>query len=155
MAGFLNQTVYDGGSRRFTLLNKTDITAAESIGVETLANGRLYLDGLGGANYIGFKATFTYVASSATSAKAYVQTSFDGGTTWFDIACFAFTTATLDKVAAVTTQVAATHATPADGALADNTVANGLIGGRLRVKFVSVGTYGAGTILKIDCFAKV
>ena len=44
-----------------------------------------------------FEAIFTY-GSGGTSADVYVQTSFDGGTTWVDICNFHFTTASASKL---------------------------------------------------------
>lgn len=144
----MRESVFDGGN--FLTLLDHDITAAETA-VVYLGEG----DGLGaGCNYLGLTAVFTYVADSATSVKAWVQTSFDGGVTWNDIVNFAFTTSTLKKVAAVSTNIAATHATPTDATLADNTINNGLLGDRVRVKLTTVGTYGAGTNLTITGFSK-
>lgn len=85
--------------------------------------------------------------SGGTTVKAYVQTSVDNGTTWSDIMAFAFATADShkdSKVLAVNTLAAATVTT--DGALADDTILDGLIGSQLRVKFVVVGTYTASTL---------
>lgn len=99
---------------------------------------------------VTIQAAFTYVASAATSATAYVQTTLDGGTTWVDIVCFSFTTASATKIANLrrTTPVT-TLATPTDGALTANTSVDGILGDQLRVKWASVGTYGAGTTLLI------
>lgn len=139
------------GGTHVTLLDH-DITAAETINV----SGKAQHVGLGGMTYLTIQAVFTYVADAATSAKAYVQTSIDGGATWFDIASFAFTTATATKVSSVTSHIApASQAfAPSDGALSDNTIIQGVLGDRLRTKIVTVGTYGAGTNLTIDCWAK-
>ncbi len=96
------------------------------------------------------QCNFTYVASAATSAKAYVQTSIDGGVTWCDIMCFAHTTASANRIANLSSKTALT--TPfamTDGTLADSTGKDGLIGNLIRVKYVTVGTYGAGTTMKI------
>lgn len=138
---------------RFTLLNTTTITTALTAYTAGAPYGATGFTNLGGAEYVGFEAIFTY-GSGGTTADAYVQTSFDGGTTWFDIVNFRFTTASLNKVAAVSINVAATHATPSVQALASNTVANGLLGGRLRVVLTTTGTYAGGTTLKIAAIAK-
>lgn len=144
----MRDSVFDGGN--FLTLLDHDITVAETA-VVYVGDGA----GLGiGAGYLGLTAVFTYVADAATSVKAWVQTSLDGGVTWFDIANFAFATTTLKKVAAVSTNIAATHATPTDATLADNTINNGLLGDRVRVTLTTVGTYGVGTSLKITGVAK-
>lgn len=101
------------------------------------------------ATYFSLQALFNY-GSGGTTAKAWVQTSFDGGTTWCDIVNFAFTTAAGTKVGAVSASVAA--AAPAactDATLADNTMNNGLIGDRIRLKYTTTGTYGGATNLKV------
>jgi hypothetical protein len=145
----MRESVFDGGN--FLTLMDHDITAAETA---VVYEG----EGLGlgaGCNYLGLLAQFTYVASAATSVKAWVQTSFDGGVTYFDIMNFAFTTSTLNKWAAVSTNiVCAAPATPTDATLADNTMNNGLLGDRVRIKLTTVGTYGAGTNLTITGFSK-
>jgi len=94
-------------------------------------------------------AKFVYVADAATSCKAWIQTSLDDGATWIDVACFAFTTATANKVAQVGNFASTAVIVPTDGTLADNTVVGGILGPRLRVKVVTVGTYGVGTSLQI------
>jgi hypothetical protein len=96
--------------------------------------------------YVAVRSTFTY-GSGGTTAKFWVQTSLDNGTTWHDIMCFAHTTASQTRVSAVTTYVALTAASiTTDGALADNTILNGALGDRIRVKYTTVGTYAATTI---------
>ena len=88
---------------------------------------------------------FTY-GSGGTSAKADVQTSFDDGVTWGDVACYAFTTSSASKAANLSTLTpVGTVYTPTDGSLSDNTTKDGLIGPLVRVKYVTVGTYASTT----------
>lgn len=122
------------------LLPSTAITAA----VTNVTTGSITLD-TGVAQALQLQAVFTYT-SGGTTAKFWVQTTFDGGATWVDIINFAFATASLTKVAAVNVFLAATHATPTDAALADNTINNGLIGEQVRVKYTTTGTYVGTTI---------
>ena len=88
--------------------------------------------------------------SGGTSAKLYVQTSIDQGTTWADIVCIVFGTAAetqivnLSGLTPKTTQVV-----PTDGALADDTCVDGVLGDRLRSKLVTVGTYAGSTVLSV------
>jgi hypothetical protein len=119
-----------------------DITAATSITV-------------GGAAFMvpetAVGASFMYIfdsGSSGTSAKAYIQTSVDGGTTWQDVSSFAGTTSDLNKVSSVSAMMAHTHATPTDGSLTDNTDTDGWFGSQWRVKYVTTGTY-VGANLKV------
>jgi hypothetical protein len=139
--------------RKVTLLPAKTITTA--LTGDTSGYGAAAGVDLGyGLQYVGFQGVFTY-GSGGTTAKAWIQTSFDNGTTWFDVANMAFTTATLTKVGAVSSRiVAAAPATPTDAALADNTINNGLLGNKIRVKLTTTGTYAGGTTLKIDIIAK-
>lgn len=82
------------------------------------------------------------MGTGGTTAKVYVQTSLDQGVTWIDVACLAFTTAGAVKVvnlSALTPK--GTPVVPTDGALADDTIVDGVLGDRLRAKIVTTGTY--------------
>lgn len=130
---------------RVDLVPTTTITTALTGSVLTsggYASLRTYQD-------IVIQATFTY-GSGGTTAKAWVQMSFDAGTTWVDVANFAFTTASATRIHALKriTAVAANY-TPTDAALADNTITDGLLGARCRVKVTTTGTYGGSTTLKV------
>jgi hypothetical protein len=88
------------------------------------------------------------VAGGGTTAKAWVQTSFDGGATWMDIANFAFTTSTAKRAYHLTNAAVTSIATPVDGTLADNTAVDGFHGPIYRVKLTTTGTYtGASTFV--------
>lgn len=138
--------VHEGG-QRVVLLNAIPITAAVAGAVSSTFKV------LSGAGYLGANAVFTY-GSGGTTAKFWLQTSFDGGATWDDVINFAFLLASLQKVAAVSAYLAATHATPTDGTLADNTVNQGLLGTWLRVKYTTTGTYAGGTTISINAVLK-
>lgn len=102
-----------------------------------------------GAFSLTVQSKLTYT-SGGTSAKVYVQTSFDNGVTWVDVMCHAFTTATASKISSVrtTTAVAAAYV-PTDGSLSDDTIKDGLLGDRCRVKLVVTGTYNASNSLSV------
>lgn len=87
-------------------------------------------------------------AAGGTSTKVFLQTSLDGGTTWVDIAQHAFLTTTANKVSAVKTNIAVTGGTtPTDGTLGDDALLDGILGDRIRVKYIVAGTYtGASTL---------
>jgi len=129
-----NKLVFDGN------LPPTGVTVTSDTIASVPYDGKL----------LTVESQFTY-GSSGTTAKLYVQTSLDDGDSWFDIACHAFTTATAKKISAVCRAVApASQAfAPTDGTLADDTVVNGVLGDRIRVKLVVVGTY-ASTSLRVD-----
>lgn len=89
------------------------------------------------------------MGTGGTTAKVFVQTSLDQGTTWIDVACLAFTTTGAVKVvnlSALTPK--ATPATPSDGTLADDSVVDGILGDRLRAKIITTGTY-ANAVLSV------
>lgn len=95
------------------------------------------------------EAQFLY-GSGGTTVDAYVQTTLDQGATWIDIRNFHFTTSALNQVVNHSSAtVITTAAVPGDGALASNTSVDGIIGGQLRVKYKSAGTYAGLTSLAI------
>jgi hypothetical protein len=86
--------------------------------------------------------------SGGASIKAYLQSTPDDGTTVHDIACVVFGVASehaLLNFSALTPKLS--QVTPSDGALADDTAVDGLLGTKLRLKLVSVGTYAGSTVL--------
>jgi|WetSurSiteA1Bulk_404760.scaffolds.fasta_scaffold103733_1 hypothetical protein len=124
-----------------TLVNKT-IPAAGTYVTDAYYVGKE-------ADYLATQVNFVRDAGG-TSLKAYIQTSFDDEN-WADIMCFAFTTTTARKVQAVTLATAlAANITPTDGTLTDNTILSGLLGLKIRVKYVVVGTYTGVSTIRID-----
>lgn len=135
------------GFRQVDLLPTVTITAAAAGVLSTAVTDLLAMTAL------HVQAVFTY-GSGGTSLTCYIQTSFDVGTTWFDIMCFAFTTASATRISSVRTATAvAANYTATDATLTDNTIKDGLLGDRVRVKYTSVGTY-ASTTLRIFGMAK-
>lgn len=128
-----------------------------NVGITTALTGsaQAAVSGFGTPIALSIQVRFTYVASAATSVTARIQTTLDGGTTWVDIAAVGFTTASALKGVNVSGLVSVT--TPAsllDGSLTSNTVQEGFLGDEYRVKIDSVGTYGSGTQLAVDVFAR-
>lgn len=144
----LNAELHQDG-QRIPMLTPTTITTA----VTGITTTPVVL--LAGLKYVVAQAIFVY-GSGGTTAKAWLQTSFDGGETWVDIMNFAFTTASLSKVSAVNAYIApASQAfAPSDATLADNTIIQGSLGDRLRLKYTTTGTYAGGTTLAVDVIAK-
>jgi hypothetical protein len=102
---------------------------------------------LSGMKYVAFQVRFVY-GSSGTTAKFWLQTTFDNGSTWCDIANLARTTASLNTVVSTTLTSGTALATPTtltDGTLADNTIVQGLLGSQLRLKYTTTGTYAGST----------
>lgn len=136
------------GGRNIALLPLTTITTAV-----TGATGAVFAE-LDGMLALGVQAVFTY-GSGGTTAKFWVQTSLDRGTTWTDIMSFSRTTSSSTKFHVVSVGIAvAADQSIQDASLAANTILNGVLGDRLRVKYSSTGTYGGGTTIKIDAQAK-
>lgn len=107
------------------------------------------VDGLDGMTAVTLQARLAY-GSGGTKVSAYIQTSLDQGSTWVDIACITFGTAGATKIVNLSGLTPkTTEVTPADGALADDTCVDGVLGDRLRVKAVSTGTYAGSTVLSV------
>lgn len=107
------------------------------------------IPGFGEPIGVELDAHFTY-GSGGTSVDAYVQTSTDGGATWWDIANFHFTTATANTYQNLVGSTAVNaSANLANLSIAANTSINGLLGDRYRVVMTTVGTY-ANTTLAIN-----
>ena len=103
---------------------------------------------------ITFEANFVRGGGGGT-AKAFIQTSLDGGSTFIDVICFAFTTSSLRKVANITRSTAVTTpVAPTVGAMTDNTGQSGIIGDVIRIQFISAGTVYSGTTT-LDIFAEM
>jgi hypothetical protein len=127
MGGILNP-----GS--FPLLART-LTTAITGELETA------VDGFEGIQSATIKCQFAY-GSGGTTAKFWVQCSIDGGNSFQDVACFAFTTASATKEFNVSALTPVTTAyTPTDGTMADDTCKDGILGPIWRVKSTTTGTY--------------
>ncbi len=132
-----------------TVICNMGITTALTNAVQTAVGG------LGQRQALTIQAAFTYVASAATTVDAYVQTTLNGGITWFDVANFHFTTASATKYQNVNGDTAVNaSATLTAQTLTNDTSINGFLGDQLRVVITSVGTYGPGTQLRIDIFGR-
>lgn len=129
------------------LMNET-ITAAQTASTKTAVSG------LARAKSVALECIFTY-GSGGTTAKVWVQTSFDGGATWVDIANFAHTTSSISRAYNLSALTPLTTVyTVTDGTLADSTCKDGLIGDQLRVKFTSTGTYAGTTTCAVYAVVK-
>ena len=91
-------------------------------------------------------------AGGGGTCDVFFQTSLDAGQTWVDIAQWAFTTSSATRVHGVRAYIAlAANYTPTDGSLSDNTIKDGLMGDRVRIKTVTAGTvYSGSSTLDID-----
>lgn len=133
---------FDSGNLLWT---KTIAAAISSPG-ETQA----VIAGLGNVDQVTLQSVFLY-GSGGTTVKAWLQTTFDNGATWVDVASHAFTTSAATKISSVYAGIApASQAfAPTDGAMTDNTVVNGVLGDQFRVKVITTGTYAGLTSLNV------
>ncbi len=130
------------------------LLAALTIGAAVAATATTPVLLLGGMRYLAVQAKFLYGAGG-TTVNAYIQTSLDAGLSWFDIMQFAFTTAAATKISVVQAGIALTPVTvPGDGALTANTIVDGVLGDRLRLKYVTTGTYTGASSLAVDAVVK-
>lgn len=83
-------------------------------------------------------------ATGGTTISVLVQTSFDGGTVWLDVARFDFTTSAAKKWCVL--QGLAAKAIASYAALASEGVNDGLLGDELRAVITSTGTYANTTL---------
>ena len=135
-------TVYP---KRSTSLEDLDLTA---MGAGTYTSSTISIPLA--ASVIACQAVFVR-GGGGTTTDVFLQTSLDNGSTWIDIAQFALATTTVTKVSAVRPYIAtAANITPTDGALSDNTILDGLLGDRLRLKTVVVGTYSGTSTLNVN-----
>ena len=108
---------------------------------------------LEGTLSLSFQARFAY-GSGGTTTRVYLQTSFDQGTTAVDIACILFETAGEVKLINLSGLTPKSQTVPTDGAMSDDTLLDGFLGDRFRVKIISTGTYAGQTTLSTRIMAR-
>jgi hypothetical protein len=112
------------------------------------------INDLEGMKAASIECQFNY-GSGGTTVKVWIQTTLDAGITWIDIANFAFTTASGTKVINLSGLTPVTTAiTPTDGAMADNTCQDGVLGSALRAKITTTGTYAGSSNLAVKVNAR-
>lgn len=137
-----------------TYIPATLCLMSETITTAQTASTKTAVRGLASAKSVALQCVFTY-GSGGTTAKVYVQTSFDGGTTWVDIAMFDHATTSLKRAYNLSALTPLTTVyTVTDGTLTANTCKDGLVGDQLRVKFTSTGTYAGSTTMAVYAIVK-
>ena len=110
------------------------------------------ITGLAGMTAVTFEAAWSG-AAGGTSVTAVVRTTFDGGTTWREIARFDFTTAAAVKHANLSGLLS--KAVTAYATLNADSVNDGVLGDQLQLSVTSVGTFtGAGGTLAVRASAR-
>lgn len=117
--------------------------AAVNVTTALAAVAQTAIDDLDGMTAVTLTAEFQYGSAGAT-CSAVVQTTFDGGTVWWDIARFDFTTAT--RRAVCNLEGLLSKAITTYSALASEGVNDGVLGGSLRCVVTSTGTYINSTL---------
>ncbi len=149
MAGF-NYSDLEAGAKRTDFFSGSSYALTTAVTGVTPGTGAAtgVTTGVKGAKYVAFETIFGGTVTGGTSATIYLQTSFDGGVTWADIHSHSYANTATNKVSATTIYIApaAQAAAVTDGSLAANTVLQGIVGDRFRIKITSVGTYAAATI---------
>jgi hypothetical protein len=100
-----------------------------------------------------FSAQKTFAtATGGTTTDTYLQTSFDGGTTWCDVVHFPQNVTAATQVTAGVAAANAAATAPlavTDGTQTVNTINQGVFGSLWRVKYITTGTYTSGN-LRVD-----
>lgn len=116
-----------------------------------------WVDDFDGVSAISVDLQLLY-GSGGTSGKVFVQTSLRQAThttdAGVDALCMSFTTASKSRLFNITGRVVAANLTPTDGALADDTAQDGILGDRFRLKIVTVGTYAGQTMVSCRIAAR-
>lgn len=118
-------------------LAAVDLTAALT------AQAYTAIEDLEGMSEASLDVYFQY-GSGGTTCVVTISTSFDGGTTWVQIARFEFTTATRRATAKLGGGASWDVATYA--ALSVEGIRDGVLGDRLRAEITSTGTYANTTV---------
>ena len=131
------------------------LLAPLTIGAAVAATATTAETGLDGMKHLTAEAKFLYGAGG-TDVNLYIQTSLDEGLSWIDIIQFNFLTTAANKVSSVTSCIApaAQAFAPVDGSLASNTIIQGVLGDRIRLKYLSTGTYTGATSIAVYALAK-
>lgn len=117
--------------------------AAMDITTALTSSAQTAIDDLDGMTAVTLDVSFAY-GSGGTSCSVTVQTTFDGGTSWRDIARFDFTTSTAIKQCNL--EGLLSKDVTAYAALAAEGVNDGVLGDQLRAVVTSVGTYATTTL---------
>jgi hypothetical protein len=133
-------------------LGDVALTAINAATTATVVTSNGYINNRDGMLSASLKMNFAY-GSGGTSIKATVETSLDQGLTWVEVARFAITTVSIEKVVNLSGLTPLTTLY-APVALSDDTVKDGIFGERWRAKIITVGTYAGNTSLSIRMIAR-
>lgn len=138
-----NPGLYSLGDVALAAINAATAATVVTSGVDGVA----YLDDLDGILSATIQANFNW-GSGGTTLKAIIETTLDDGTTWVEVARFAFTTASAAKVANLSALTPVTTVY-APTTLSDDAVKDGILGPRWRARILTTGTYAGNTSLAL------
>jgi hypothetical protein len=126
-----------------------------NVGITTAVTGSTTaaVSGFGAPTSMSVEGRFTYVASAATSADVYIQTTIDGSN-WFDVANFHWTTASAWVLSNVITSAAVANTSLGSGTLSSNTAPGGTLTNQYRCYITTVGTYGSGSNVTVNIYPR-
>ncbi len=135
-----NPGLYNLGDVALAAINAATTATVVTTGTDAQGSTVAYIGDLDGMLAATLQINFNYGSSGGTSVKATVETSCDQGTTWVEVWRAAFGTASEENLVNLSGLTAVTTAyTPA--ALTDDTVKDGILGERWRMKIITVGVY--------------
>ncbi len=131
-------------------LGDTSILAAVTnqvitAGVSDAGVAQAFIDHLEDMEQLSLFVNFVY-GSGGTTCIVVVQTTYDD-VNWIDIARFDFATASASKVCTVSGELS--KGITAVAALGAEGVNDGVLGGKLRAKITSTGTYAGNTSVSV------
>lgn len=108
------------------------------------------ITGLVGARAVTIETRFDCDGGGG-ECRVWIQTALDkGGVTWMDVACFAFTTSSAVRLVNLSAMTPfSSQVTPTNGALADNTCVDGVLGISLRALVTVSGSAYSNTSLTV------
>lgn len=148
----LNPGLYNLGDVALAAINAATSAMVVTTSSDASGNSVAYIDGLEGMLSATLQANFAY-GSGGTSIKAIWETTLDQGTTWIEVCRMAFATASEENLVNLSGLTPKT--TPyAPAALADDTSVDGVLGGRWRVRILTVGVYAGNGSLSFRLMAR-
>lgn len=149
-----NAGLYALGDASLAAINAATAAAVISSASDAQGVTQAYVDDLDGMIAATLSANFVY-GSGGDTLKVIVETSLNQGATWVEVARFAFTTASAEKVVNLSALTPVTTVY-APTTLSDDTVKDGLLGPRWRARILKGGgsAYAGNTSLSVRLNAK-
>lgn len=149
-----NPGLYNLGDVALSVINAATSATVVTSGTDSAGNSIAYLDNLDGMLAATIQANFNY-GSGGDTLKVLVETTFDQGTTYVEVARFAFATASAEKLANLSALTPVTTVY-APTTLSDDTVKDGILGPRWRARILkgAGSAYAGNTSLSLRLIAR-